>query len=499
MKINLNSLTIKFIAFLIPIMALILGASSYYNFQSTKQALEGAMDSKAESKLTSLVSIASYYLQNFETDLVNEMVTNVQAEEEVIFIAVRNGEGKVEYGEFTEQGSARVYQKAIPSPDGDLGSIEIGLDTTQLVATLRSLLITSISILLFVILILSISVVLFFRKKIISPVDSINQAMQRMESGDLSGRLAVDSRDEIAELKLHFNNMADSLADLVNSIKGNSLQMEQSALQVATISQEINALADNEDQSSTEVAAASSELLSISENVANLAIKATELAEKADQQARTGLQAAQDNISEMESTVEDVNHASVEMGELGQTAQSIHAIVDTIQSIAEQTNLLALNAAIEAARAGEQGRGFAVVADEVRTLAARTTNSVGEITGIVNQLSEKVDGAGRSLSAVVERVHFGQRQASISAQSIQSITEDISSASQANTEIGDATNKELQQQGILRERLDGLINSMSESAAKAGTMAKVGDDLYHSIEDLNHLLGQFSLDAASEQ
>lgn len=499
MKINLNSLTIKFIAFLVPVMALILGASSYYNFQSTKQALEGAMDSKAESKLTSLVSITSYFLQNFETDLVNEMVINVQAEEEVIFIAVRNGEGKVEYGELTEQENARVYHKAIPSPDGDLGSIEIGLDTTQLVATLRSLLITSISILLLVILILSISVVLFFRKKIISPVDSINQAMQRMESGDLSGRLAVDSRDEIAELKIHFNNMTDSLADLVNSIKGNSLQMEQSALQVATISQEINALADNEDQSSTEVSAASSELLSISENVANLAIKATELAAKADQQARTGLQAAQDNISEMESTVEDVNHASVEMGELGQTAQSIHVIVDTIKSIAEQTNLLALNAAIEAARAGEQGRGFAVVADEVRTLAARTTDSVGEITGIVNQLSEKVDGAGRSLNAVVERVHLGQRQASISAQSIQSITEDISSASQANTEIGDATNKELQQQGILRERLGGLINSMSESAAKAGTMAKVGDDLYHSVEDLNHLLGQFSLDAASEE
>lgn len=499
MKINLNSLTIKFIAFLVPVMALILGASSYYNFQSTKQALEGAMDSKAESKLTSLVSITSYFLQNFETDLVNEMVTNVQAEEEVIFIAVRNGEGKVEYGELTEQENVRVYHKAIPSPDGDLGSIEIGLDTTQLVATLRSLLITSISILLLVILILSISVVLFFRKKIISPVDSINQAMQRMESGDLSGRLAVDSRDEIAELKIHFNNMTDSLADLVNSIKGNSLQMEQSALQVATISQEINALADNEDQSSTEVSAASSELLSISENVANLATKATELAAKADQQARTGLQAAQDNISEMENTVEDVNHASVEMGELGQTAQSIHVIVDTIKSIAEQTNLLALNAAIEAARAGEQGRGFAVVADEVRTLAARTTDSVGEITGIVNQLSEKVDGAGRSLNAVVERVHSGQHQASISAQSIQSITEDISSASQANTEIGDATNKELQQQGILRERLDGLINSMSESAAKAGTMAKVGDDLYHSVEDLNHLLGQFSLDAASEQ
>jgi len=286
--------------------------------------------------------------------------------------------------------------------------------------------------------------------------------------------------------------MAGSLCSLVDSIKESSLQMGESAHQVASISEDITALAENEDQSSSEVVAASSELLSISDKVANLARYATDLSMEADKQAHTGLQAAQDNISEMEIAVKDVNHASAEMDELNETAQSIHAIVDTIRSIAEQTNLLALNAAIEAARAGEQGRGFAVVADEVRSLAAKTAGSISEISDIVNQLSDKVNGTGESLLSVVERVHSGQRKATISSQSIQSITDSISSSARANTEISGTTEDQLKQLQILQGLLDSFISSIKESASKSGNTAKAGMSLYQKSEELNKLLGNFS-------
>lgn len=494
MKIKLTSLTTKFIAFLIPVVMLILGGGSYYNFQSTKQALEEAMASKAESKLTSLVSVTSYYLGNFETDLVDEMVRSVQREKEVLYIAVTNSNGKVEYGEIIEVENNRSFGKAIPSEDGELGRIEIGLDTSLLNATLRHMLITTLALLLAMIFILSASVALFFQRKLILPVEQVNHAMKRMKSGNLGVRLAVESSDEIAELKRHYNTMNDSLSSLVSSIKESSLQMGQSAHQIASISEDITEMAENEDRSSSEVIAASSELFNISDKVADLAQNATNLALEADQQARTGLQAAQDNITEMEIAVDDVNKASVEMDELNQTAQSIHAIVDTIKSIADQTNLLALNAAIEAARAGEQGRGFAVVADEVRALAAKTAGSIGEISNIVNLLSEKVDGTGRSLGAVVERVHSGQRQASISVQSIQSITNSVSSSAQANTEIVGATDDQLKRLRILQERLDSLVNSIQESAIKSGTTAKSGKSLYQESEELNNLLDRFYQD-----
>jgi len=378
-----------------------------------------------------------------------------------------------------------------------LGSIEIGLDTTQLAFRLRHLFLTSLAIVVSVILILSISVVLFFRKKLIAPLDRVNTAMDKMQNGDLTKRLAVGSRDEIAELNLHFNTMADSLGGLVKSVKNSSAQMQQTSSQVAAIATEINEMAENELHSSSEVTAASSELFDISRSVAGLAEKATQLVTRADQQAQTGQKAAHDNIGEMENAVEDVNRASKEMDELNQTAQSIHAIVGTIRGIAEQTNLLALNAAIEAARAGEQGRGFAVVADEVRTLAARTTDSIGEISGIVNQLSEKMDNAGGSLKAVVDRVHSGQQQASISAQSIQSISEDISSAAKSSSEIVNASEEQLQRLEVLQERLDSLIKIMKKNAVKASTTAMAGNELQHEAEELDSLLGQFSLDTDS--
>ncbi len=494
MKTNVSSLTSKFIIYLVPVMVLTLGASSYYNFLTTRQALEHSMESKAESKLTSLVAIGSYYLKNFETELLSDMVTNVQAEDEVLSIAVKNSDGVVEYGKTAKGKGVHVYEKTIASEDGDLGSIEIGLDTSELTATLRNILLVNLTALASVILILSVVVVLFFRKWIIAPVNQVNQAMKKMENGDLNERLAVNSLDEVAELNQHFNTMAESLGRLVSDIKGSSQRMRNSTHKVAITSKDISEMAEGEEQRSAEVTVASAELFSITENVSDLAGKAAGLAEEADQQARTGLVAAHRNISEMESVVGDVSRASVEMAELSETAQSIHAIVGTIQSIAEQTNLLALNAAIEAARAGEQGRGFAVVADEVRTLAARTTDSIGEISGIVNQLTGKVGSVDQSLKTVVERVHSGQQQASTSAQSIEAITDGISTAAQANTEIVEATSDQARRLGVLRARLDGLIDIMKRSAAKANAASVAGNELHQTGEELDGLLGRFSLD-----
>ena len=149
------SLTTKLIAYLLPVIVSILGVDSYFKFQYAKQALEDAMGSKADSKLTSLVSVTSYYLSNFETDLVEAMVEDVQAEKEVMFIAVINNEEKVEYGAVIKAENIDVFDKEIPSEDGAVGRIQIGLDTSPLKATLRSMLINNLVLLLLMILIIS--------------------------------------------------------------------------------------------------------------------------------------------------------------------------------------------------------------------------------------------------------------------------------------------------------------------------------------------------------
>lgn len=497
MKYNLTHLTAKFTLFLIPSLVLILGVSGFYNYHATERSLESSLQSKADSKLASLVSITAYYLQNFETDLVHEMVASVSAEDDVRYLAVRNSDGSLEYGEAKEADGVRVFRKPLPGDEGGNRVMEIGLETAGFRAAMQEILIINLALPFAVLIVLAIAILRFFRKKLIVPINSINDAVEDMRGGDLSVRIAVDSGDEVGVLSNHFNEMTESLSRLVSSIKRTAVQIKHSAEKVAVVSVEINASAKVEERGSGEVIEASSDLLQTSEQVSQLAEKATELAERANEEAHTGLQAARDNIGEMESAVEEVNQATIGMGELNQTAQSIHAIVDTIKSIAEQTNLLALNAAIEAARAGEQGRGFAVVADEVRTLAARTTASIGEISGIVNQLSEKMDGATSSLKTVVKRVHSGQRQASISAESIQSITERILSSSRANTEIKHATGDQLDRIGILRERLDGLMNSTRENALKAGTSGDEGRQLSDTADEMIGLLEKFSVDSTT--
>lgn len=498
MKFDLTRLTSKFSMFLVPAMVTVLGISGYFNYQITERALDSSLQSKANSKLSSLADRTAYYLQNFETDLVIEMVDSVMAEDDVRYIAVKNAAGQVEYGEVRETADIRAFSIPIPSPEGGDGVIEIGLEAKVYRAAMHDILWLNLSLPFLVILVLTIAIIRFFRTKLIAPIDSINEAVEKMKNGDLAVQIDADSGDEVALLSRNFNHMAGSLASLVRSIKATSLRMRHSAQQVAGFSTEINATAQGEESGSEDVAAASSDLYNISENVSQLAEKATELATRADQEARTGLDAARNNISQMESAVQEVNQATIEMGELNDSAQSIHAIVDTIKSIAEQTNLLALNAAIEAARAGEQGRGFAVVADEVRTLAARTAASIGEISGIVNQLSDKVDGTATSLQTVVDRVHSGQRQASISAESIESITDRITSSSQANTEIVNATGEQLQRIAILREKLDSLLKSTKENAVKAGTTGDLGRELSQTADELIGQLEGFSLPQTEE-
>lgn len=490
MKFNLKHLTTKFTLFLIPSMVMILGASGFYNFHITERTLESSLQSRADSKLASLVGMTTYYLQNFETDLVNELVVSVAAEDDVRFLAVRNSDGSIEYGEANEADDVRVFREQLPGEEGNQMVMEIGLETAGYQSAMRDIIVVNVTLPFLVIAVLAITILRFFRKKLIGPIDSINSALEEMRGGNLRAYVAVDSDDEVGVLSNHFNEMTKSLGALVNSIKDRGVRIRRST--------EINASAKGEELGSEEVGDASSELYQTSEQVSQLAEKAMGLAERADPEARTGLQAARDNIGEMENAVEEVNLATVGMGELNETAQSIHDIVSTIKSIAEHTNLLALNAAIEAARAGEQGRGFAVVADEVRTLAGRTTASIGEISGIVDQLSKKMDGATRSLKTVVDRVHSGQHKASISAESIQSITERIASSSQANTEIMHATGDQLLRIGILRERLDGLISGTKVNALKAGTTGDLGRQLSDTADEMIGLLEQFSVGSSPD-
>lgn len=242
-----------------------------------------------------------------------------------------------------------------------------------------------------------------------SPIKNLCRALAGIEKGDLTHAVENRSLDEIGILEHSFNAMLSNLTSIIRNIDDNSKQMAQSAYQVATIPHEIAGVSKTKQKRSDEVFNATERLRDISASVQKIAEEASAYSLQTEKCARDGMSTAQRNIEEMDHTVKEVNRAAQEMTELKDAAQQIYNIIGTIRTIAEQTNLLALNAAIEAARAGEAGRGFAVVADEVRSLAVRTTDSTGEISTIINELKTRLEraaqtmGAGSKVLTAVER------------------------------------------------------------------------------------------------
>jgi methyl-accepting chemotaxis protein len=336
----------------------------------------------------------------------------------------------------------------------------------------------------------------FVASLFVKPIQSLCRALKAVEQGDLTKEVAHDSRDEIGELEKSFNDVLSKLNHIMREIDESGKEMEQSAFQIAKISHEIAEVGRKEQSRSEEVSSATQQLHQISADVQNHAMQAAERARQTDAQAREGIAIVQRNIAEMERTVQEVNQAAQKIAELDQAAAQIHAIIATIKEIAEQTNLLALNAAIEAARAGEQGRGFAVVADEVRKLAERTTQSAGQVSGIIGQLGGKVKEVTDSMNVVVGKVHDNQQLSGETAAVIERISSDIAQTASANQGISQASGQQIGNVDTLKKTLDDLFATLHESSDKVETTAIIGDGLHKVTGKLNGLMAGFNFNHA---
>ena len=334
-------------------------------------------------------------------------------------------------------------------------------------------------------------VIAFVANLFAKPIIHLGHALKKVESGDLTNPVENNSHDEVGILEKIFNSVLEKFNSILREVETSGKHMEQSAFQVSKISHEIYDVGRQQETRSSEVITAMQELYQISSSVQEQAIVAAELSLKVETLARDGITLVRNNINAMEETTHEVGRASREIEELERSAQQIHIIVNTIKEISSQTNLLALNAAIEAARAGEQGRGFAVVADEVRKLAERTSSSAEEVSAIIDQLSGKVQQVTSTMTVAVDKVHQTQEGSHQTAKTIEIMASHSVEAAESNQGISNVSRQQLEQFGLLQSNIWTLFVTLKENGTKVEATAAIGEDLRRLSSRLNELMSGF--------
>jgi len=330
-------------------------------------------------------------------------------------------------------------------------------------------------------------------RSITRPIAKLVAMNDRLAQGDLTVQLALDGRDEIAQLAQSTRqvvaNMRDILgkvADASNSVAAASDQLQRTATQIATGAEEMVS------EIST-VAVASEEMAATSNEIACNCGMAAQSSQLTSDAASKGSDVVQETIKGMGRIAAQVKQSAQTVESLGVRSEQIGEIVGTIEDIADQTNLLALNAAIEAARAGEQGRGFAVVADEVRALAERTTRATREISGMIQSIQTETKAAVKAMEEGVAEVGKGAVSSEKSGQALDEIQHQVNELSMQINQIATAAAEQTATTGDITSNVQRTSGVVQETARGAGETASAAAQLASNAEQLQVLVRRFKL------
>ena len=319
---------------------------------------------------------------------------------------------------------------------------------------------------------------------IVAPLRAVIAVAQQIASGDLSGRMEVSRRDEIGQLMQAMQQMGNSLSQMVSGLQSGIEQLASSAHSLSSVTEQTTAEVSNQKDETEQVATAMNQMTATVHDVARNAEQAAQAAQTADAKVDSGQQVVRMSLQRIELLATSSNSASASIESLSAQIQNIGTVLSVIQSVAEQTNLLALNAAIEAARAGEQGRGFAVVADEVRALAKRTQQSTEEIERLVSTLRSAAQSSVQQIQQSGELVKLAVSDAletegalgSIAAavSLIQQMNQQIAAAAEEQSSVAEEINRSVTS---IRASADHSALSMQDNAASSIQLAQLGAQL----------------------
>ncbi len=337
---------------------------------------------------------------------------------------------------------------------------------------------------------------IFLINKAFNPILKMKDMMKEVGEGeaDMTRRLEVGLMDEVGETAYWFNVFVERMQNLIKEVKLNAKAVSSASLEISSSTEELSATVEEQSSQAQSVSTALSELSTTSGDIATSMEQSRVITENSSNMTKDGSKVIESAIDSLKQIEVQAGNLSKIVEDLGESTNQIGAIVEVINDVADQTNLLALNAAIEAARAGEHGRGFAVVADEVRKLAERTGKATDEIVSIIGSLQKKSEAASDAMKQTVEEVIKGREHGQQSLDILDKIVD-------AGTEVQNSSESvaaAIEEENATIEEISGSLQEMAagteESATAVQEVSGTADDLAKEAETLRSLVDQFVTD-----
>jgi methyl-accepting chemotaxis protein len=346
----------------------------------------------------------------------------------------------------------------------------------------------------FIALLATFAVVVFVIRRIVAvPLSRTRDVLLSLARADLSQRVEIQSEDELGQMGRALNESLASLGEMIQTVSASAERIATASEEFSATASEQAAGAESQKNQTNQVATAMQEMSSTVQEVSDNSNKAAEASRKAAETARQGGTIVEDTLVKMRAIADSVGQTATKVQELGKSSNQIGEIIGVIDDIADQTNLLALNAAIEAARAGEQGRGFAVVADEVRKLAERTSKATKEITQMIQNIQTETHSAVEAMQSGTKQVALGVESTTQAGSSLREIIKSSEQVGEMVMLIATAATEQASTTDEINTNLEQIAKITQETATGANESAKAVHELSSLATQLNTIVSKFKI------